>query len=339
MRGVNAMRSYRLLIVDDDIADRCLYRRLLEQPGSGASHVRQAVSGAAGLMELRAGVFHCVLLNFDLPDMTGFEFLIAASADGELPCAVVLVTEQRNETVRADATKHGVHAYLAKDRASTTSLWYWVSRAVAKAEHEQRLACAVQTSPTASASFNHLIADPEAVETDWFIEGQNNQTASVAGRGDFWFELPAAAPEILPQPPPVTYSPVSPGYRVLVVDDLLMNRKVISAFLGSAGHLVTEAEGGEEAVWLASERPFDLILMDIRMPQVDGLEATRRIRSQTGPPGQVPILALTAHNSPDQKAKCRDAGMDGHLAKPVDFHTLAAAVDNVIAASAFSARR
>jgi CheY-like chemotaxis protein len=117
-----------------------------------------------------------------------------------------------------------------------------------------------------------------------------------------------------------------------------MNRSFIGALLGSAGHAVTEAEGGEEAVWLASENPFDLILMDIRMPEVDGLEATRRIRTLAGPHGQVPILALTAHTFLDQKAKCRDAGMDGHLAKPVDYDTLISAVHNVIAGSAHAAR-
>lgn len=332
------MRSYRLLIVDKDIANRRLYRGLQKPAGSGACHIRQAVNGAAGLAELRAGTFHCVLLDFNLPDMTGFEFLIAASSDGQLPCAVVLLTGQDNEAIAADAAKHGVHGYLAKDQASTPNLWHVVTQAVIKAEEEQCLASSLRDREAANVAFEQKIVRPNIVEVEPLSSRQTSFPVNPDRRSDFWFELPPSAPELLQQPKLVKYAPSSPGRRVLVVDDLVMNRSVIGAFLGSAGHIVTEAEGGEEAVWLASEHPFDVILMDVRMPGVDGLEATRRIRTLTGPHGQVPILALTAHTLLDQKARCRDAGMDGHLAKPIDYNTLIRAVDNVIAASISAVR-
>jgi CheY-like chemotaxis protein len=91
------------------------------------------------------------------------------------------------------------------------------------------------------------------------------------------------------------------------------------------------AEGGEEAVRQAAERPFDVILMDVRMPKVDGLQATRRIRALPDDRAQVPILALTAYTFPDQVAQCLDAGMDGHLPKPVDYQTLMDGIGDVIA--------
>ncbi len=90
------------------------------------------------------------------------------------------------------------------------------------------------------------------------------------------------------------------------------------------------AEGGRQAEQLAAEQSFDLILMDVRMPEVDGLEATRRIRALPGPIAHVPILALTANTFPDQVAQCRAAGMNGHVAKPVEYETLIRAIDDAL---------
>jgi HPt (histidine-containing phosphotransfer) domain-containing protein len=74
-----------------------------------------------------------------------------------------------------------------------------------------------------------------------------------------------------------------------------------------------------------------VILMDLRMPGMDGLEATRRIRAMPAPRGWTPILALTAYTFPEQVAECREAGMDGHIAKPVEYATLVRAIDEAIA--------
>jgi CheY-like chemotaxis protein/HPt (histidine-containing phosphotransfer) domain-containing protein len=118
---------------------------------------------------------------------------------------------------------------------------------------------------------------------------------------------------------------------VLLVDDIGMNRDVIGAFLRAAGHVVELAENGQDAVRLASARIYDLILMDVRMPEMDGLEATRQIRALLAPYGQVPIVALTAYFFPDQVTQCQEAGMDGHVTKPVNYATLVQAVARGIA--------
>jgi CheY-like chemotaxis protein len=143
----------------------------------------------------------------------------------------------------------------------------------------------------------------------------------------FWFELPAAeaGPSVLSEP--VQKASGFSEHHVLLVDDIKINRDIISSFLDAAGHTVTLAESGMEAVRLATEERFDLILMDVRMPGMDGLEAARQIRTLPGPHGQVPILALTAYTSLEQIGDCLDAGMDGHVPKPVNYETLIQAIE------------
>ena len=111
-------------------------------------------------------------------------------------------------------------------------------------------------------------------------------------------------------------APVSAALDVLVVDDVLMNREIAGTFLRAGGHRVVCVEGGTEAVAAVAITDFDVVLMDVRMPKMDGLEATRRIRALEGARGRVPIVALTAHAFTEQVAECRNAGMDSHLAKP-----------------------
>lgn len=104
--------------------------------------------------------------------------------------------------------------------------------------------------------------------------------------------------------------------RVLVVDDLDINGELISALLATHPHSVAHASNGAEAVNMVEHQLFDLILMDIRMPIMDGLVATQKIR-QLPNGASVPIFALTAQVLPHQIAAMRAAGMDGHLAKPI----------------------
>jgi signal transduction histidine kinase/HPt (histidine-containing phosphotransfer) domain-containing protein len=125
----------------------------------------------------------------------------------------------------------------------------------------------------------------------------------------------------------IRVQPEPPGRaRILLVDDIDMNLDVIGAFLRAGGHTVTPARSGYEAIESASSAVFDVILMDVCMPDMDGLEATRRIRGSHGPCRDVPILALTAQSFAGQRAQVMDAGMNGHITKPVDYATLMRAI-------------
>ena len=142
----------------------------------------------------------------------------------------------------------------------------------------------------------------------------------------FWFELPALeARHGIASPRPVQPRPVA-KWSLLVVDDVANNRDIASAFLRSAGHTVASARSGAVAVRMAEADLFDAILMDVRMPEMDGLEATRRIRALPGANGQVPIIAVTAQAFADQIEDCRAAGMDHHLSKPFNVEGLLEAV-------------
>jgi CheY-like chemotaxis protein len=154
------------------------------------------------------------------------------------------------------------------------------------------------------------------------------------GGSVFWFELPRGdvtdADAVFGcggDPATVKAMPDARQLRILVVDDVLMNRDIAGAFLRAGGHAVICAEGGAQAVAAVDGSDFDVVLMDVRMPGMDGLEATRRIRALEGARGRVPIVALTAQAFTEQIAACREAGMDSHLAKPFDVAGLLETVE------------
>jgi CheY-like chemotaxis protein/anti-sigma regulatory factor (Ser/Thr protein kinase) len=121
---------------------------------------------------------------------------------------------------------------------------------------------------------------------------------------------------------------VSKRLRVLAVDDIGVNLELISLMLEGEGHVVVTAGSGPAALAvLTADSRFDLILMDVQMPGMDGLQTTRAIRDLDGPAVQIPIIALSANVMPEQIAACRAAGMEDHLAKPIRRAALIGVLD------------
>jgi PAS domain S-box-containing protein len=158
-----------------------------------------------------------------------------------------------------------------------------------------------------------------------------------AGGSVFSLDLPldagmsAGAPADMPAGEPAAgATDVPKPLRILLADDVAMNLDITTAFLRAEGHHVTGADGGIAAVAAAAAEDFDVVLMDLRMPDMDGFEAVRRIRALGGTRSRVPVVALTAEAFSEQIAECRRAGMIGHLAKPFTMAALLAAVARAV---------
>lgn len=118
--------------------------------------------------------------------------------------------------------------------------------------------------------------------------------------------------------------------RVLVVEDHPVNRMIIEAWMASAGHTTATAEHGEMALEVAADEGFDLILMDVNMPVMDGLTATRALRSLPGPNQDVPIVVLSASARTEDHEAGLAAGADAYLNKPIDFRALAEVLNRCV---------
>jgi CheY-like chemotaxis protein len=112
--------------------------------------------------------------------------------------------------------------------------------------------------------------------------------------------------------------------RVLLAEDNLINQKVALRLLRNRGHIVTLAANGKQAVEAVAGNSFDVVLMDVQMPEMDGLEATMAIRTLEravaggeGPPRRTPIVAMTAYAMAEDQQRCLDAGMDAYVPKPI----------------------
>ncbi len=117
--------------------------------------------------------------------------------------------------------------------------------------------------------------------------------------------------------------------HILMAEDSATNQILATSLLEREGHTVTLAQNGVEAVQMSASEDFDLILMDLEMPEQDGLSATREIRTrEQESQKQVPIIAMTAHDAEEDLEQCRQCGMQGHMSKPVSAEKLKAAIAN-----------
>lgn len=124
-------------------------------------------------------------------------------------------------------------------------------------------------------------------------------------------------------------------YKILLVDDNPMNLDLASRLLKKKGHEVTTAENGKEAIDLYLKNNFDVILMDLDMPVINGIEATQQIRSKErassiSTPAYTPIIAMTAHDQETERTSCLLVGMDGFINKPIDIKTLTQSIQEII---------
>lgn len=160
---------------------------------------------------------------------------------------------------------------------------------------------------------------------------------STPGEGStFAFTIRAGVPENLtalfdPPPPDLSSSAPapSPSLRILVAEDLLHNRQLIQQVLESRGYRPHIVENGRAALEAALTEPYDLVLLDLRMPEMDGYTAARVMREKIPSAQQPKIYALTANAFPEDRIRCTSVGMDGIITKPLNFDELFATLDSL----------
>jgi PAS domain S-box-containing protein len=261
-----SLAGRRVLVVDDYDVNR---RVLCEQLRSWGAEPEAASSGPAALDALHAALdhapFHLVLLDMQMPEMTGEETADAIAADARLAgLPLVLLSSQSSLGATAELRKKGFAAILTKP--------------VRQAHLSTALCTAL---------------------------GEERRTASPA---------PAATRSL--------------GLRVLVAEDNPINRKVALQMLTRLGCQATIVDNGAQAVAALSRDAYDVVLMDVQMPEMDGYEATALVREREAGTGRrVPIVAMTAHAMEGDRERCLAAGMDGFLAKPVKLVDLIAALE------------
>jgi signal transduction histidine kinase/DNA-binding NarL/FixJ family response regulator/HPt (histidine-containing phosphotransfer) domain-containing protein len=148
---------------------------------------------------------------------------------------------------------------------------------------------------------------------------------SAPGHGSTFWLVVSLAPALgeVKADAPATETTVPP-LEILVAEDNLVNQEVARGLLGRRGHRVRIVGNGREAVEAVREQRYDVVLMDVHMPEMDGIEATREIRRLPGERGRIPIIALSASAMQAETEQCMAAGMIGHLPKPIDPAALAA---------------
>jgi two-component system, sensor histidine kinase len=148
---------------------------------------------------------------------------------------------------------------------------------------------------------------------------------SAPGQGSlFWFTIPTVL--AMPTAAKDAQAPATLSGHVLVVEDNAPNRMLIGAYLDEFGLTYDMVESGFDALARLATKTYDLVLMDIKMPELDGVETTKRVRKMPGQAAEVPIVALTAHAMKGDREDYLAAGLDGYISKPIRGRDLFAAI-------------
>ena len=170
------------------------------------------------------------------------------------------------------------------------------------------------------------------------LMGGRMAVESELGKGStfrFTVRLPLAA-ELAPEPErPLAIAAVALSkLRILLAEDNPANQKLATYILQERGHTVEVAGDGQQAIAMATQSRYDVILMDVQMPGMDGLETTAAIRAGEAPEKRTPIIAMTAYAMKSDRQRCLAAGMDGYLSKPIDANEMIAMVESLATGTA-----
>ncbi len=267
------LRGMRVLVVDDNETNRWILGDMLTNWGMRPTLVAggQAALDAMEVARTSGQVFQLVILDFQMPDMNGFQVAERIKSAPELAATTIMMLS---------SVGHGGDAMRCSEMGIAAALTKPIRQSVLR---EAMLAALGSAARTKKA----LAPTPRAT-----------------------------GPRSL---------------QVLLAEDNAVNRRLVTAILEKHKHTVHSVENGRHAVAAVESSTFDLVLMDLQMPEMGGMEATGIIRAAEVATGaHLPIVALTAHAMKGDREACLGAGMDAYLAKPVRPHELLAVLDHLM---------
>ena len=316
-----AVAGRTLLVTINDILDFAGVDAGQTEPGSTHFRPRQIVEDVVALL---------------MPDATGKALDLVAMLDGALPEVLVgdesrlrqillnLIGNAVTFTERGGiVVRGGLRAGLDGTDGQMLRIEV-VDTGIGLSEEQQQIVFEpfVQADPSIRRRFGGTGLGLAICRRLARLSGGDVGVVSRPGEGScFWLALP-----VTPDPAPAVEVPPAlasvTGKRLLVVDDEPANRFLLGELLRARGAVVVEAAGGEGALDVLSRITVDAVLMDMRMPDLDGLETTRRLRRQGRATRGVPVLGVTANARPEDLAACHEAGMDGVVVKPIVIEKL-----------------
>jgi signal transduction histidine kinase/DNA-binding response OmpR family regulator len=301
----------RIAIIDDSAVNRRVLIELLQGWNARVVAFPDAYTALAGLRDAQARgePFDIAVVDSSMPDMDGAELGAEVQNDSSLAdLSMVLLTSNPRPGDARRYQELGFAGYLTKP-AKRNVLMETLSTVLGS----KRAGVPV---PLVT---RHRLAESQAIRRSTTSEVASALLPEMESQA---VPLPVLADEISAA---VTKAVASPT-RVLLVDDTMVNRRLASKMLEKLGVSVDVAANGLEAVAKVEVQRYALILMDCQMPEMDGYEATQRIREHEGSLRRTPIVAMTASAMPEDRKRCLDAGMDDYISKPVRQDTLRSAV-------------
>lgn len=346
-----------ILVVDDEKTQRLLTRDHLEREGFT---VAEAASGEDALSALEENQPGLILLDVKMPGMDGLEVCRRVRANPDTKyIPIMMVTGSENTADLVEGFSAGATDFLTKP-IKWDLLHHRVKFILRAAGFEKRLRDGTGTAndvkierPDNRASVEadilrsvsdiaHRAGDMLKRDLDAPIREDLRAIKESSDKAIALLGADAPAPSSDPGPVEMEdsggashkgtdagHSPVTQGngvLRVLVAEDNRLNQSLISAMLTTAGCDVDLADNGLEALNAVGKQAYDLVLMDIQMPEMDGVTATQKIRELPDPLSHVPVIAVTANETMNDPARLREARLDDYISKPIQPAQMTAAI-------------
>ena len=298
------LTGVKILVVDDNALNRRIAELQLTAFGAETAAVASAAEGVGALAQADAAgaPFQVALIDQMMPNMDGVTLLKMIRADARYNALKTILSSSAGVRTDKDACKLGFDA------------------AAPKPVNQGRLIAAIAdviATDTPADAITQNGDSEQSQDQEWRAAAQEGPQEAVEHVAASFSQEPApASPSAKP--------------RLLLVDDNAANLKLAELMLKAMGYCVDKASNGVEAIEAAAQFSYAAILMDVRMPVMDGLEATRRIRQLPAPVNSTPIIAVTADIAGNGEASLMEAGMDAVISKPVNDEKLSEALTALI---------